>query len=267
MTSNTKTARSAAKTKSYTFRPVAKPRASLLPLELRVLGEGAALAAAWPLLSRAPDGDGHGVIVAPGFGADDASTAPLRRFLRNRGYHTRGWRNGRNGGPTEANLDAILENALDLTHRTGEPVTLIGWSLGGLLAREVAREHPGLFRSVITMGSPFQDVRANNLSLVMPFLTKGEQIEDKEREQSLGAPIPVPATAIFSTTDAIVSGEACMERPGGKRESIEVFASHLGLGVNPLVYYAIADRLAQEKGAWAHFEPPALLDSLYAVHR
>ncbi|MEO0961715.1 MAG: alpha/beta hydrolase [Pseudomonadota bacterium] len=250
----------------YKYRPIAPPRPTLWPLEMRVLGEGAALAAAWPALDRAPNGDGHGVIVVPGFSTDDTSTVPLRRYLRNRGYHTRGWRNGRNDGPTQANLDAIVDNAKDLADRTGEKVSLVGWSLGGCLVREAARENPDMVRGVITMGSPFQDVRANSISIMWNLLASKDRIEDRERTEALGAPIPVPATAIFSSTDAVVAGDACRERPGGKRESIEVFASHFGLGVNPLVYYAIADRLAQKKGTWKHFEPPALMKRLYEVH-
>jgi len=250
----------------YRFRPVAPPRVSLLPLELRAFGEGAALAAAWPVLDRAPDGDGHGVIVAPGFATDDASTVPLRRFLKNRGYHTRGFRNGRMDGPTQANLDAIMNNARDLADKTGDKVSLVGWSLGGCLVREAAREIPDIIRGVITLGSPFQDVTANSISIAWKLLKSKDSIEDRERTQSLGAPIPVPATAIYSASDGIVAGDACRERPGGQRESIEVFASHFGLGVNPLVYYALADRLAQKKDTWRHFEPPALLKRLYAVH-
>jgi len=250
----------------YKFRSIAPPRPSLWPLEMRVVGEGAALAAAWPALDRAPNGDGHGVIVVPGFSTDDNSTVPLRRFIRNRGYHTRGWRNGRNDGPTQANLDAIVDNAKELADKTGEKVSLVGWSLGGCLVREAARENPELVRGVITMGSPFQDVRANSISIMWNLLASKDRIEDKERTEALGAPIPVPATAIFSSTDAVVAGDACRERPGGKRESIEVFASHFGLGVNPLVYYAVADRLAQKKGTWKHFEPPALMKRLYEVH-
>lgn len=251
----------------HTFRPIAPPSAALLPLEMRVLGEGAALAMAWPVLDQAPNGDGHGVVVVPGFSTDDTSTVPLRRFLKNRGYHTRGWRNGRNDGPTQANLDAIISNAAHLAERTGDKVTLIGWSLGGCLVREAARAHPDMVRGVITMGSPFQDVRANSISFAWKLLASKDRIEDRAREQALGAPIPVPASAIFSRTDAVVAGDACREHPGGSRESIEVFASHFGLGVNPLVYYAIADRLAQTRDTWAHFEPPTLLRPLYTVHR
>ncbi len=244
---------------------IAPPRAHYLPLEFRVLGEGAALAAAWPLLDRVPNGDGHGVLVAPGFGADDGSTGPLRRFLRNRGYHTRGWRNGRNDGPTEANLAALRDGARALADHTGRPVSLVGWSLGGIFSREIAREIPEDVRQVITLGSPFQDVRANSIPAIFRLLGSREVIQDAAREATLGVPIPVPSTAIFSASDGIVAGDACREHPGPQSESIEVFASHFGLGVNPLVYVAVADRLAQAEGSWRHFAPPRALRPFYAL--
>lgn len=251
----------------FRFRKIAPPAAALLPLELRVLAEGAALAAAWPALNRAPDGDGHGVVVVPGFTADDAAMAPLRRFIGNRGYTAHGWDNGRNMGATQANLDAIVDKLHAVADATGEKVSLIGWSMGGCFVREVAREHPDLVRRVITMGSPFQDVRANAIAGMLEMFAPEGVIEDPEREKTLGSPLPVPSTAIFTPTDAIVAGDACREWSGGQRESIEVFASHIGLAFNPLVYFAIADRLAQAKDSWQHFEPPALLKQLYAVHR
>lgn len=251
----------------FTYRKIAPPRAALLPLELRVLAEGVALAAAWPALNRAPDGDGHGVVVVPGFTADDASMAPMRRFIANRGYVAHGWDNGRNMGATQANLDAVVAKLEAVADETGRKVSLIGWSLGGCFVREVARECPELVRQVMTLGSPFQDVRANAISTMLQMFAPEDVIEDPEREKTLGSPIPVPSTAIFTPTDAIVAGDACRECPGGQRESIEVFASHMGLAYNPLVYFAIADRLAQAEKHWRHFEPPALLRQLYAVHK
>src|SRR5215472_11827188 len=109
--------------------------------------------AAW--LMSAPRGDGHGVLVLPGLLASDVSTALLRRFVRRLGYDVRGWSLGRNRGPTDEVLDELPRRLSALAERTGQPVSLIGWSLGGIYARELARRYPAQVRQVITLGSPF----------------------------------------------------------------------------------------------------------------
>src|SRR5580704_19669572 len=119
----------------------------------RGLADLAALPLAAPWLARAGRGDGHGVLVLPGLLASDMSTTPLRRFLGWLGYDVHGWDLGRNVGPTDTVI-AGLPHALEaLAERTGGPVSLVGWSLGGIYAREMARHHPGQVRQVITMGS------------------------------------------------------------------------------------------------------------------
>src|SRR5215472_18835331 len=121
----------------------------------RGLADLAALPLAAPWLARAPRGDGHGVLVLPGLLASDFSTTPLRRFLGWLGYDVHGWELGRNRGPTEAVLDGLPQALRHLSARAGGPVSVVGWSLGGIYARELARDHPGLVRHVITLGSPF----------------------------------------------------------------------------------------------------------------
>src|SRR6266704_4229389 len=134
----------------------ARPSAGLLVTEpVRGLADHAALVLATPLLAAAPRGDGHGVLVLPGLLASDTSTVPLRRFLRWLGYDVRGWNLGRNLGPTDEVLDELPRALLAVAERTGGPVSLIGWSLGGIYARELSRQSPGQTRQVITLGSPF----------------------------------------------------------------------------------------------------------------
>ena len=127
----------------------------LLTEPIRGLADLTALLLAMPALLTAPRGDGHGVLVFPGLLAGDASTVPLRAFLRWLGYDVRGWDLGRNHGPTEAVLAGLPRAVLDHSERTGRPVSLIGWSLGGIYAREMARRHPRQVRQVITLGSPY----------------------------------------------------------------------------------------------------------------
>ena len=127
----------------------------LLTEPVRGLADHAALLLATPVLAAAPRGDGHGVLVLPGLLASDSSTVPLRGFLRWLGYDVRGWDLGRNHGPTEAVLAGLPRAVLDHAERTGRPVSLIGWSLGGVYAREMARRHPRTVRQVITLGSPY----------------------------------------------------------------------------------------------------------------
>ena len=114
-----------------------------------------------PILARARRGDGHGVLVLPGMLASDRSTAPLRSWLRHRGYYVRGWRLGRNLGPSEQVLEGMPEAVRDLSERTGGPVSLIGWSLGGIYARHLALSHPEAVRQVITLGSPYGVARGH----------------------------------------------------------------------------------------------------------
>ena len=143
--------------------PAAPPSRELLWLELRAIPELAAFFSMFPVLRLAPAGDGHPVLVLPGLGASDASTRPLRAFLRDRGYRAHGWKLGRNLGPrpgAEAGMQARLA---ELHARYGRPVSLFGWSRGGVFARELARRARAQVRSVITLGSPFAgEPRASN---------------------------------------------------------------------------------------------------------
>src|SRR6516165_3206796 len=142
---------------------IARPNPRLLPLEGRALFELAALLPAYPFLRRAPRGDGHPVLVLPGFMAGDFSTRALRRFLRDKGYMAHGWKLGRNRGPNAEVTAAMVARVQNLHARRGRTVSLIGWSLGGIYARELARAMPELVRQVITLASPFRDLDATNV--------------------------------------------------------------------------------------------------------
>jgi pimeloyl-ACP methyl ester carboxylesterase len=137
-------------------------------------------------------------------------------------------------------------------------VSLVGWSLGGIMARELAKRYPKLVRQVITLGSPFAgNPRANYAWRIYQGVTGQEIDPEKMRDVfgDLAAPPPgIPATAIYSRTDGVVAWQTCVERPSRLTDNIEVYASHCGLGVNPSVHFAIADRLALPEREWQPFD-------------
>src|SRR5260370_37136654 len=135
-----------------TFRP---PSRALMFPEGRAIQECRAFLGALPLRSGAPRGDGHPVLVLPGLVASDTSTRPLRSFLKSRGYAVSGWRQGRNLGPRDGVQRAMVDLVHELNDTHGRKVSLIGWSLGGVYARQLAKVMPDRVRSVITLGSPF----------------------------------------------------------------------------------------------------------------
>jgi pimeloyl-ACP methyl ester carboxylesterase len=232
------------------------PSPGFLMLEGRALLELAALLPALPLLRRAPRGDGHPVLVLPGFLASDFSTRTLRRFLRDCGYAAHGWKLGRNVGPQTETVNGLVERLRELRQRHGRCVSLVGWSLGGVYARELARNFPADVRQVITLASPFRDLEAaTNLPRFLMSRRRRHPNESLLRE-ALRQPIPVPVTAIFSRSDGIAAWQSCLEAPGARSENLEVESSHLGIGHHPVVLLTIADRLAQPEGDWRPFRPP-----------
>jgi pimeloyl-ACP methyl ester carboxylesterase len=229
------------------------PSKLLLALESRALLELAALGPALPWLRTAPRGDGHPVLVLPGLAASDVSTRPLRCYLTDRGYAPHGWGLGRNRGLRPGVYAQMLEGLRHLRTQYGRKVSLIGWSLGGVYARELAKQAPDDVRLVITLGSPFAgNPKASNVWRVYEYAS-GEKVGARRRNNALEEPPPVPTTCIYTRSDGIVAWQCTVERPSPRAENIEVHASHCGLGHHPAVLYAIADRLSQPEGTWAPF--------------
>jgi pimeloyl-ACP methyl ester carboxylesterase len=209
-----------------------------------------------PLLLRAPRGDGHPVLALPGFLASDLSMAPLRRYLKELGYDTYAWNLGRNLGGVASKRGALRDLLKQIHETTGRKVSIIGWSLGGIYARDLALQLPDMVRSVITLGSPFaNDITATNATKLYEALS-GEGINDNpEIREAIAGDLPVPATSIYSRTDGIVNWRTSLLRPSDTAENIEVYlASHVGLGVNPAALWAMADRLAQAEGEFRQFD-------------
>jgi pimeloyl-ACP methyl ester carboxylesterase len=231
------------------------PNAWLMLLEARAPWEFAALLASAPWLRRLPRGDGHPVIVFPGLGANDTTTEPLRRFLDHLGYVIHPWGQGFNFGPRQGVLEKCNADLQALFKRYQQPVSLVGWSLGGIYARELAKALPEQTRCVITLGTPFTGhPRATNAWRFFELMN-GRHSHDPELLAQIRQPPSLPTTSIYSRSDGIVSWRCSVMEPGPLSENIEVRGSHLGMGLNPLALYAVADRLAQQPASWKPFEP------------
>lgn len=242
------------------------PSRALMLLELRALPELFNFTLSWPTLAAiSPRGDGQPVMVLPGLISSDRATAPLRGLLSTLGYPTYGWDLGRNYGPRPGVEEGMKARLQDLAEKHGRKVSLIGWSLGGVYARQLAKMAPDHVRQVVTLGSPFRgDPRATNAWKVYQY-TSGQKVDDRERHMggAISAPPPTPTTAIYSRTDGICNWRNCIEASSEIAENIEVKGSHCGLGHHPAAAYAIADRLAQKEGAWAPFDRSGLRALVY----
>jgi len=242
-----------------------------LALEVRTLLEAGSFALSYPLLSTADKGDGHPVLVMPGFMAGDFSTKLLRTFLKGRGYQAYGWDLGRNLGkfsdPVTGCGEEIVNRLKEIQAIHNEKVSVIGWSLGGIYARELARLQPDLVRFVITLGSPFSGNLSANHATWLFERTSGYSIDtmDKDLWKTMRTPPPVPSTSFYSKTDGITAWECCLEEEHEITENIEVPSSHCGMGHHPFVMWAIANRLAQAEDNWQKFEPQGFEKAMYKL--
>ena len=237
-------------------RPGPPSRALLFVEGPRAVLESLTLPPSLPLLRSAPRGDGHPVLVLPGFTAGDGSTRVLRRYLRRLGYGVHPWLLGANLGPHDKLREQLAARVDELHRRYERKLSLVGWSLGGIYARELAKRMPEHVRQVVTLGSPFADTaRGTNATELFDFFSdRGRSQERATLASRLQTPPPMPSTAIFSKTDGVVHWQSCLERKTDHTENIEVPGSHCGLGFNALVLYAVADRLSQPEGDWRPFE-------------
>ena len=225
----------------------------------RTVAELAMLPFVQQLLRRAPIGDGHPVMVLPGFMAGDSSTGVLRRFLSSRKYESYPWELGRNLGPVSTGQEGeLLAQRLEDIYQDHDKqkVSLVGWSLGGVLAREVAKRTPEFVRQVITLGSPFAGVpETSHAWPLYKYMSKDEtkKAEFRELVEQLSVPPSVPTTSIYTKTDGVVHWSSSIEVEEDHTDNIEVRTSHCGLGFNASTLYAVADRLAQPEGEWKRF--------------
>ena len=245
---------------------VAPPPRWLLFVEGRAFYEMLSTYVSLPLLRCGPEGDGHPVLLFPGFLASDISTTPLRRFLESQGFSAHRWALGRNLGPRGDFEDRMMDRLVELHERYQQKVSIVGWSLGGIYARVLANRAPEIVRSVITLGSPFNhNPRANHSWRLFEFLSKRpiDEVPD-ETFRFIRNPPPLPTTAVYSRTDGVAAWPCCRDDEEGElNENIEVPGSHIGLGVNPLVYHLLLDRLSQPEGEWAPFDRSGLRSFFY----
>ncbi|OBK70912.1 hypothetical protein A5651_20135 [Mycobacterium sp. 1274761.0] len=240
----------------------APPSYGLLAREWRTMAEFAAARRAIKDLTGWPTGDGHPVLVLPGFLAGAPSTQFLRQLLRRLGYRTYDWRLGYNLGVRPSMIQR-LPARLDYirSHNDGRKVSVIGWSAGGIFAREVARLKPNDVRMVITLGSPIRgNQQATHAWRMWRLLNRNSQSRDVVSEAARIAreePLQVPTTCVYSKSDGIVAWQCCLSRPAAETENVEVHCSHLGYGHNVETLRVITDRLSQPEGQWRPYRRQA----------
>ena len=232
-------------------RVMAKPLPPPLGLTLR--GVAAHLVPIRPgtvaaAVKKAPRGDGHPVLVVPSFLRSDRNTISLRRFLKGCGYEAYGWKLGINIGPTATALDGIDRLLDEIYARHGRKVSLIGHSLGGVIARELAKQYPQKVRQLILLASPIRLPTASPLEPVYKLLSRWHRIDAAASLSELNAPPRVPVTALYTKSDGIVAWQSCVEFEGRERESIEIRGPHGTMVRNPAAWRIISERLAQRDG-------------------
>ena len=224
---------------------VRPPSFGLLARELRVVGELSSFLLRAGKEPGLPRGDGHPVMVLPGFTFGDLGTRPLRRALTSLGYDAHGWGQGPNLGMPRRVRDGLFARVEALHAKHGRPVSLVGWSLGGVYAREVARGRPHLVRRVFTLGSPINhDPDANNVRVVGDLLRgRPSAPSDPTRFAARRPTPPVPCVAVYTKTDGVVAWPCCMEDEQPHTENVEVRGSHGGLVCSLEVLRVLAERL------------------------
>jgi pimeloyl-ACP methyl ester carboxylesterase len=207
-------------------------------------------------LGHAPSivGDGHPVVVYPGLGGGALTTAHLRNYLKDCGFDAHDWQGGINTGPDgtfDHWLQRLVDHVRELRRLHGRKVSLVGWSLGGVYAREVAKCCPDAVRQVITLATPFSSMGGANHARTIYRMLGGDTDQlTPELEARLRKCPPVPTTSLYSKADGVVSWRGCLEKESDFVENVEVGASHLGMGAHPEVLRIIVDRLALPEGQW-----------------
>jgi pimeloyl-ACP methyl ester carboxylesterase len=238
----------------HTHETLKSPSALLMAMEGRAMFEWASYALSWPWLRKAPRGDGHPVLVLPGLCAGDSSTFPLRRFLSHLGYVAYPWKQGLNFGPRDHVIKGMTDQVREVQSKHNQKVSIIGWSLGGAMANALALRMPERIRQVITMGSPLTGHPKGTNAWRVFELVSGFRADDHRLMELVNDDPTVPTTSIMSKTDGIVNWRMSLAPDSPIAENIEVSATHMGMGTNPAVLWAIADRLAQIEGQWKPFE-------------
>lgn len=227
--------------------PVRRPSLGIaIALQTLVVRELARLVLRRDADPPGPPGEQSTVVVLPGMGVGDWTTAPLRRFLRRRGFDARGWGLGRHRPDADETLHRFLPRLEAIAVEVGAAVALVGWSLGGIVAREAARLRPDLVRSVATLGTPVVG-GLRHTAIAGLFRLQGWDLADVERRfaEAQRIPIRVPLAAIWSRRDGIVAWQACVDLVTPFAGNLEARSCHWALGLDPDVLAALADHLAE----------------------
>jgi len=246
------------------FRPITPPGWLLATADVpRAWGEAFTLLMLRLWFDRLPKGDGHPVMVIPGFAGDDTYNRPLIGFLRRLGYHAVGWKQGRNLGHSTLDPQRLGMRLAKLYEHEGRKVTLIGHSLGGVFAREAARRHPERVRQVVSLGSPIGPDRAGASALNTVYEALNRHPGQLDEHLWHMAP-PVPTTAVYSKTDGVLDWRVCMQSDGHEHtENIQIYGSHNGMTLNAMVWILLSERLGRAAGDWQPFRAGGLLRLMY----
>jgi len=245
-------------------------------LEPRALLEAALLPASLPLLLQAPRGDGHPVLLLPGFLADEKSLFVLKRFLQNKGYEVHTWGLGRNLGFRSKHASALPQKIRYLHHVTGRKVSLVGWSLGGVFSLYGAESTLECVRAIVTLGSPVSvDAAGSQSPRAVKALYRlashrlgaaAHVMQPRAKALRERRRLAIPTSCLYSLGDGVVPPqEATIDGDPALHENIQVSGSHLGLGFNGIVLAIVADRLAQPEGEWKPFQPQGLLARVWRM--
>jgi len=235
------------------------PHRALMFLEApRFAGELAASHALDLFAPRRPSGEGRPVLVIPGFRANDRLTGRVRGHLMRHDFRVHGWKLGPNIGLTDPLIDGLVERFEDLHKQYDEPVSVVGWSFGGVLARWLAHTYPDDVRQIICLGSPWRaEGEKTHATAMFERARKKHGISDRARPmmELLRGPVPVPCTAVYSKSDGIVPWAGCAVDPAitPPAENVVVRSSHVGMVANPLVLDVVVDRLCQDPDDWQAF--------------
>ena len=245
-------------------------------LEPRGLLEMALLPASLPLLMNAPAGDGHPVLLVPGFMASESSLVALKLFLQNKGYDVHTWGLGRNMGFRSKHANALPQKIRYLHHVTGKKVSLVGWSLGGVFSMYGAQQALDCVRCVITLGSPVSVDAACSQSpnaikalyrLVSHRLGASAHVmQPRAKDMRERRRLAIPTSCLYSLSDGVVPPqEATIDGDPALHENIRIAGSHIGLGFNGIVLAVVADRLAQPEDNWKPFVAKGLLGQVLGL--
>ncbi len=224
--------------------PTGPPDRSRLLGEVGLLLQPARLAVGGVRLARAPRGDGRRTVLIPGWRSPEAAMAPIGTYLKRLGHDCQGWGLGTNDDDVERTRDRILERLPDLVAESGRPINLVGWSLGGVIAREIARSRPDDIHRVVTYGTPVLGGPTHTVGAASAGREECARITELQEHLDATDPIRVPITAIYTRNDGAVDWRACIDRSSCNVRMVEVGSTHVGLGLDPDVWLTAAKALA-----------------------